>query len=88
MVSDFRNSVDEALRTMTIGIREGQPISGFPDLQEAFRRLQDKKSGSLAQDKCRSDLRFVVSGARRMVRILNGMREMMGGSERWVKVEE
>ena len=86
MASDFCISVDKALRIMTLAIREGQPISGFPDLQEAFRGLQDKKSGSLAQVKCRSDLRFVVSEARRVVGILNGMREMMGGEKRIVEV--
>ncbi|MGZ3625047.1 MAG: FUSC family protein [Ktedonobacteraceae bacterium] len=82
MVSDFCNSVDEALRIMATAIREGQPIAGFPDLQEAFRRLQDKKSGSMAQGRCRSDLRFVVSEARRIAGILIGMKEMMGGELR------
>ena len=79
MVSDFCKSVDEALRIMALAIRNEQPLSGFPDLQEAFRSLQDSKSGLQAQDRCRSDLRFVVSEARRMVGILSGMREMMGG---------
>ncbi len=82
MASDFRKSVDEALRIMALAIRNEQPLSGFPDLQEAFRSLQGSKSGLQAQDRCRSDLRFVVSEARRMVGILNGMREMMGGEIR------
>ena len=86
MVSDFRNSVDEALRIMALAIREEQPLSGFPDLQEAFRSLQDNKSGLQTRDRCRSDLGFVVSEARRIVGILNGMREMMGGEKRIVEV--
>jgi uncharacterized membrane protein YccC len=81
MVSDFCKSVDEALRLIAIAIRDRQPLTGFPDLQEVFRRLQDRKSGSLAQDRCRSELRFVVSEARRIVVSLNGMREMMGGGK-------
>jgi hypothetical protein len=86
MVSDFCNSADEALRLIAIAIREGQPLSGFPVLQEVIRRLQDRKSGSLAQDKCRGDLRFVVSEAIRIVGILNGMRELLGGEKGRVKV--
>ena len=81
IVSDFCNNVDEALRKIALAIREGQSLTGFPNLQEALRRLQDKKSGSLVQDRCHSDLRFVVSEARRIVDSLNGMRAMVGGEK-------
>ena len=77
MVNDFCNNVDEALRKIALAIREGQSLSGFPNLQEALRRLQDRKSEALLEDRCRSDLRFVVSEARRVVDILNGMRGMV-----------
>ena len=79
MVSDFCNNVDEALRKIALAIQEGQSLSGFPNLQEVLRRLQDRKSESLLEDRCRSDLRFVVSEARRIVDSLNGMRAMVGG---------
>jgi len=59
----------------------GLHLSGFPDLQEALRRLQDRKAGSILQDGCRDDLRFVVAEARRIVGILNGMREMVDGEK-------
>ncbi|HYX51269.1 MAG TPA: FUSC family protein, partial [Ktedonobacteraceae bacterium] len=85
MVSDFCNSVDEALRIMASAIREEQPLSRFPDLQEVLHSLQDSKSGSLAQDKCRSELRFVISEARRIVGILNGMRDMLPGEKEMEK---
>ncbi len=81
MVSDFCNSVDEALRRIALAIREKQPLTEFPDLQEALHRLQDRKSQALAQARCRNDLRFVVSEARRIVDILNGIREMLGGEK-------
>jgi hypothetical protein len=80
IVSDFCNSVDEALRRIAIAIREGQPLTGFPNLQEALRRLQDRKSGQFLQDACRSDVRFVISETKRIVASLNGMRELLGGS--------
>ncbi len=81
MVSDFCNSVEEALHRLALAIRESQPLNGFPDLQEALRRLQNRKSGSMVQDTCRDDLRFVIAEAKRMVEILNGMREMVGGEK-------
>jgi hypothetical protein len=78
MVNDFCNNVDEALRKIALAIREGQSLTGFPNLQEALSRLQDRKSEALLEDRCRSDLRFVISEARRVVDILNGMRGMVG----------
>jgi len=79
MVIDFCTGVDEALRIISEAIRERQPLTGFPNLQETLRRLQDRKSGHLAQDRCRIDLRFVIAEARRIVASMNGVRELLGG---------
>ena len=88
MVSDFCNSVDEALRFIATAIHEKQPLKGFPNLQEALRRLQDRKSGHLVQDAYRSDLRFVLSEARQINASMNVMRELLSGSEGWLNVED
>jgi uncharacterized membrane protein YccC len=88
MVTDFRNSVDEALRLITKALRERQPLMGFPNLQEALRRLQERKSGHIAKEECRSDLRFVISEVRRIVASLNGMRELLGGDDGMGEVEK
>ncbi|HEY6284107.1 MAG TPA: FUSC family protein, partial [Ktedonobacteraceae bacterium] len=86
MVSDFCNDIDEALRFIVVAIREGQPLAGFPNLQGTFRRLQDQKSGYRVQDRCRSELQFVVSEAKRIVASLNRMRERIAIAEDEAKI--
>jgi hypothetical protein len=88
MALDFCNGVDDALRIISTAIRERQPLTGFPNLQETLRRLQDRKSGHLAQDRCRTDLRFVIAEARRIVDSVNEVRELLGESYEWVRVED
>lgn len=86
MVRDFCNSVDGELRLIVTAIRKGLPLTGFPNLQAALRRLQDRRSGQLVQDAYPDDLRFVLSEARRIVIHLNGVRELLGGEKEMEKV--
>jgi hypothetical protein len=79
MVPECCISVDEALRIVTTSIRERQPLTALPNLQETLRTLQDRKSVHLAQDRCRSDLRFVIAEARRISASVNGVKELLGG---------
>ena len=52
--SVFCKSFDKGLRLIVTAIRERQALTGFPNLQESLRRLQDKKSGQLAHGRCTS----------------------------------
>ena len=45
MVSDFRNSVDEALRIMALAIREGQPIADFLICKKHFAVCRIRNQG-------------------------------------------
>jgi uncharacterized membrane protein YccC len=75
-ISAFSSSVDEALRLLALALREGQPLMVFPDLQQAMHKLEH--AGSLSKhNEARADLRFVIAEARRIIRNINTMKQLL-----------
>jgi hypothetical protein len=82
-ISAFSSSVDEALRLLALALREGQPLIVFPDLQLAMHKLEH--AGNLSKhNEARADLRFVIAEARRIIRNINTMKQLLATK----KVEE
>ena len=86
-VAGFSNKVDEALRILATSIREGQPVTALPNLQEALRTLQAGKSGYLAQQASRTDLHFVLSEAKRIISTINAISQLLSTKYATVKVD-
>ena len=75
-ISAFSSSVDEALRLLALALREGQPLIVFPDLQQAMHKLEHV--GNLSKhNEARADLRFVIAEARRIIRNINTMKQLL-----------
>jgi uncharacterized membrane protein YccC len=86
-VTGFSNKVDEALRILATSIREGQPVTALPNLQEALRTLQAGKSGYLAQQASRTDLHFVLSEAKGIISTINAISQLLSTKYATVKVD-
>jgi hypothetical protein len=81
-VTTFTNSVDKALYLLTRAIREGEAVTTFPDLQQALRTLEhaghkDKHKAIEAPP----NLRFVIAEARRIVRNIETMRQLLSTTQ-------
>ena len=77
-VTSLTAKVDEALRLLAAAIREDQPITTFPDLQEALHTLKHaEKSAHHMPDETRATLRFVLSEAKSIIRSINTMKQLL-----------
>ncbi|MFL5658361.1 MAG: FUSC family protein [Ktedonobacteraceae bacterium] len=73
-ITTFTAKVDESLRLLATAIREERPVTALPNLEEALRTLeQAEKSGNRTRNEASTDLRFVISEAKHIIRSINAM---------------
>ena len=77
-VTSLTAKVDEALRLLAAAIREDQPITTFPDLQEALHTLKHaEKSAHHMPDETRATLHFVLAELKSIIRSINAMKQLL-----------
>src|SRR5947209_10395941 len=76
-VSPFTAKVDEALRLLVASIREEQPVTALPDLQEALHALEHASKSSQMRREVHADLHFVLSEAKKIVSNINAMKQLL-----------
>jgi uncharacterized membrane protein YccC len=82
----FAAKVEEALGLLVTALREGQPVSTLPDLQEALRTL--KQAGKSGRDKhhaAKTDLRFVLAEAKRVVRNIDTLCQLLAAKKEAIR---
>ena len=73
-IAAFTAKVDEALRLLATAIREERLVTALPNLEEALRTLEHaEKSGNRTRNEASTDLRFVISEGKHIIRNINAM---------------
>jgi len=81
-VTAFTESVDKALYLLATAIREGKPMTSFPDLKQALHTLEHADHTDKHKElEARPDLRFVIAEARRIVRNIETMRQLLSTAQ-------
>jgi uncharacterized membrane protein YccC len=77
-VIPLTREIDEALRLLITAIRQRQPIQALPDLQETLHSLrQPGKRDPHALSEAHTDLHFVRSEIKRIVRSIHTMNQLL-----------
>jgi len=71
----FSSTVDAALQKLIIAIREGHPVTDFPDLQEALHSLEQAVKS--ARPESRADLHTVIGETKRIIRNIDAMKQLL-----------
>ncbi|EFH89286.1 FUSC family protein [Ktedonobacter racemifer] len=77
-MATFGQQVDEAMSRLAAALREGRQPPPLPDLPEALRALQAAaRADKQAQDEARAQWNFLIAEAKRIVRNIEAIRQLL-----------
>ena len=83
-LSLFSGTVDKALQKLATAIREGYVVTDFPDLQEALHSLEQAMKS--AQPESRADLHMVITEAKRIIRNIHTIKQLLATKKEEVQI--
>jgi uncharacterized membrane protein YccC len=77
-IAAFGKQVDDAMSRLAAALREGEQPPSLPDLSEALRALQAAvRANKQAQDEARAQWNFLLAEAKRIVRNIEAIRQLL-----------